>query len=362
MDTWIKFDQNKIQLNQVNSEISNPIYTEFQKLILKFCWEWMNGLELITLQTSGSTGVPKIITVTRDQLRASAHLTAAAIGLCKNDTSLICLNTQYIAGIMMVVRSLEVGMNMIIVEPTSNPLEKISPTDRIDFAAMVPIQIHTIVKSAQKVRLNEFKMVLVGGAALGNSTIRELQNMACQFYATYGMTETISHIALQKLNGENRQPYFEALPGISLSKDERDCLVIYAVHISDKPIITNDLIEFVTPTKFRWLGRADHVINTGGVKVIPEKIESIIEVIFSEMNLTNRFFVAGLTDELLGKSVTLFIEGKEWSKETEALIQQKLKSSLTRYERPKSIRYVPQFTETETGKINQLQTVALINS
>jgi len=357
-EVWIDLHHQRFSLDQVKKGITQPPSGDYSKSVLDFCHHWLNGQEKFELQTSGSTGTPKAIQLTRNQLIASARLSASVLGLQKNYRALVCLDTRYIAGIMMMVRSLESGMNMIIAEPSSNPFEKLTPRQKIDFAAMVPLQVEAILKSPQRKQLNKMKVLLIGGAAVNANTIAEIENLKCSCYATYGMTETISHVALQKLNGENAQAYFEALPGISLSKDERDCLVIFAGHIGDKPIVTNDLIEFITPSKFRWLGRVDNIINSGGVKVIPEKVESSIQVIFHEMGFTRRFFIAALPDELLGKSVNLFMEGSPLPKETEEFIQQQMKSSLTRFERPKSILYIPTFKETDTGKINKLQTLA----
>ncbi len=275
MEPWIKFERNQIAISDIQSGIFSYA-NNVDHPALQFCEKWLSGQESFTLQTSGSTGTPKQINVTRDQLKSSAHLTAKAIGLQKNDTSLICLDTRYIAGIMMIVRSLETSMNMIIVEPSSNPLEKVEEDDTIDFTALVPLQLETILKSPQREKLNKIKNTLIGGAALNPKTIKELEGLPCSFFATYGMTETLSHIALQKLNGKNAQDFFEVLPGITITKDERGCLVINAPHISVDPVITNDLVELFGSSQFRWLGRVDTIINTGGVKVIPEKIEATI--------------------------------------------------------------------------------------
>lgn len=360
MEPWIKFGRNQIRIDELLFKHSYQSRNDFEKSTLNFCKEWLTGQESFTLQTSGSTGLPKQITVTRDQLKASAKLTTKALGLVKNDTSLVCLDTRYIAGIMMIVRSLEVGMNMIIVEPTSNPLEKIEEGVSVDFTAFVPLQLETILRSADSKKLNQIKIALIGGAALHHKITKEIHALKCHFFATYGMTETLSHIALQKLNGKDAQDYFEVLPGITLNKDKRDCLIINVPHISNEPIITNDLVEFITSSRFRWLGRADNIINTGGVKVIPEKIESSISLIFEELNLSNRFFIAPLPDNLLGQSVNLFIEGNSFETQIEDSIQEKINRSLSRFERPKSIRYISPFINTETGKINKNKTVALM--
>ncbi len=358
MEPWIKFEHGQINPNEIRSELSIRLDSEFEKSAFQFCKEWLSGKESFILHTSGSTGVPKKITVSRQQLKASANLTTAALGLQKNNTSLVCLDTRYIAGIMMIVRSLEVGMNMIIVEPSPNPLEKINKEDVIDFTALVPLQLDTIMKSGQKEKLNQIKIALIGGAALNHKTIKDIEGMKCNFFATYGMTETLSHIALQKLNGPNAQDYFESLPGITLSQDERGCLKIFAPHISDELITTNDLIEFITPSQFRWLGRADTIINTGGVKVIPDKVETSIRVVLDKLDITNRFFVAALPDTLLGETVNLFFEGAPLPKEMEEMIQKKIKETVNRFERPKSIRYLYAFVNTDTGKINKGKTIA----
>jgi O-succinylbenzoic acid--CoA ligase len=166
----------------------------------------------------------------------------------------------------------------------------------------------------------------------------------------------------KKLNGSNAQDHFEALHGIALSKDDRGCLVIHAPHISDKPIVTNDLVEFVTPSTFRWLGRADNIINTGGVKVIPEKIEASIELILDEFNISRRFFIAGLPDPMLGQSVTLIMEGDSLPVHIQEQLLKKMMELLDRYERPKSIHYVSKFNTTDTGKINKLKTLAMLHA
>lgn len=361
MEPWVQFHQKKFYLSDLPNALAQAQH-DFERASLHFISTWIKGKEIFTLNTSGSTGEPKPITITRNQLRASAQLTITALNLKKNQTALVCLDTRYIAGIMMIIRSLEAGMNMVLVEPCSNPLEQVNEDMPINFTALVPLQVETILGSPHRKQFEKIRSILIGGAALNLRTIHELKALPCNCYATYGMTETLSHVALQKLNGSNAQDHFEALPGIALSQDDRGCLVIHASHISDKPIVTNDLVEFVTSSTFRWLGRADNIINTGGIKVIPEKIEAAIELIFDELNVSTRFFIAGVPDSTLGQSVTLIMEGHELPVHIQELLQKKLMESLERYERPKSIRYVSVFVSTDTGKINKLKTIALLHA
>lgn len=327
---------------------------------IHFCRDWLNGKQEFVLSTSGSTGTPKKISVTRAQLKASAQLTATYLNLNKEYTSLVCLDTRYIAGIMMLVRSMETGMNMYVVEPTANPFEKIPKDVSIDFVALVPYQLEAILQSEYKSRLNSIKIVIIGGAPVSDKLRKSLAEFDCSFYSTYGMTETLSHIALQKLNGADAQTFFQVLPGISVQTDDRGCLVIQAPHINPEPNTTNDLVEMLDVDKFKWLGRVDNVINSGGVKVIPEKIESIIESIMSTLGLSNRFFIGGLSDATLGQTVALVLEGEKLSLGHEENLWKRLKENLSRYEIPKSIHCVTKFIQTDTGKINKPKTLELI--
>jgi len=348
----ITYTLSEIQQGQFKTNVENSA--------LRFCHSWLNGENENTLQTSGSTGKPKPIHVTRNQLKASAELTNSFLKLQRGYTSLICLDTRYIAGIMMLVRSMEAGMNMYIVEPTANPLEKI-PTDvTIDFMALVPYQLETILGSPHKDKLDKVKIALIGGAPLSTEIRKDLKSLTCTFYATYGMTETLSHIALQKLNGENAQDFFQTLKNISIQVDQRGCLIIHAPHLGSDSIVTNDLVELISENQFRWLGRFDNVINSGGVKVIPEKIESAITPLMIELNLINRFFISGLPDRTLGEAVILFIEGEMLETKLEQTLMQRLKETVGKYEVPKLIRYASKFIQTDTGKVNKLKTLELI--
>jgi o-succinylbenzoate---CoA ligase len=335
-------------------------FTHFEKSALLFCSDWLNGKTFFEIQTSGSTGKPKTIKLERSSMIVSAMATAQAIHLKAGQTSLVCLDVSYIAGIMMLVRSMEVGMNMIAVEPCANPLEKIGSEDKIHFAALVPYQVKTILDSPQKDFFNRIETIIVGGAPLDESTKKQLQDFSCQFYETYGMTETISHIALKKINGKGKSEYFEILPGISIWQDERACLCIKAPYLRED-VITNDVVEMKNLQEFIWLGRFDNVINSGGVKIFPESTEKKIENIFAEQQLSNRFFLAGLPDEKWGQKVALMVEGSI-EENAKRKLEETLKLKLSKFEIPKSIQFIEKFSETENGKVNRKSTIASISS
>ncbi|MFM9838006.1 MAG: AMP-binding protein [Cyclobacteriaceae bacterium] len=353
--TVLIIEDNAYELSNL-TVVSNP--ETFSDRVIQFCKQWTDGKTSFEIQTSGSTGKPKAIKLERSSMIASAKASAKAIDLKAGETSLVCLDPNYIAGMMMLVRSLEVGMNIIAVEPSANPFAKLEIKDQIHFTALVPYQVKAILDSPQKEYFNQLETAIIGGAPLDEPTKKKLQNFSCQFYETYGMTETISHVALKKLNGKAKSDYFEILPGITIRQDERACLCIKAPYLPDE-IITNDVVELKSLQEFIWLGRFDNVINSGGVKIFPESTEKKIANAFLQLNFKNEFFIAGLPDDRLGQSVTLIAEGS-LSHDQQQVLETKLKKELLKFEIPRSIKTVQKFVRTENGKINRSKTIARI--
>lgn len=322
---------------------------------IAFIQKWQAGEKEFQLQTSGSTGTPKVIHIKREQMEASARFTIKALGLRPGHTALVCLDTKYIAGQMMLVRALVGQMNIIIKTPDANPLQDLDLQP--DFTALVPLQLEEIIRhESSRSILNKLHAVLVGGAPVSKSLQTKIEGIEASIYATYGMTETVSHIALKKLNGPDRSNLYKAFDEVTLGMDERNCLTINSVLTNFKKIVTNDRVRLHDKHTFEWLGRIDNIINTGGVKVQSERVERVIETVFHELGIDQRFFVAGLPDDRLGEKVILAIEGTEPLKE-EASIRLQLKHSLDKYELPKQLLYFTEFQETATGKVNRKKTL-----
>lgn len=339
--------------------------TSYESEALDFCKAWQDGQSEFVLNTSGSTGTPKPIRLTRAQMRASAHLTGQTLGLQTGDSALVCLNIRYVAGIMMLIRGLELGLPMTIIEPTSNPLEHVDPTTHFAFTALVPLQLQTILeKSPDKLPvLNGMKAILVGGAATSPALEKALQVITAPVFATYGMTETVSHIALRRLNGPSASDVFQALDGVTLGTDERSCLHITSAATNFEQIQTNDVVDLLDKLHFRLLGRADTIINSGGVKIQPELVEKRISQALTNYGLAYRIIVAGLPDDHFGQRVVALIEHDNpvlpdfFSKAWEAA-QGEIRQQIGRYAVPKDVIIVPNFAETLTGKIDRRATVA----
>jgi O-succinylbenzoic acid--CoA ligase len=340
---------------QPDDKASNLL--ENEKSVLLFCRQWLSGQEEFTIHTSGSTGTPKPIVLHRKQMTASARMTGQALGLASGDKALVCLNTAYIAGIMMLVRCMELQMEAHIVSPSSNPLEEL-PTDlSIDFAAFVPLQVQTMLGKASSTlpALNKMKAIIVGGAPVSFALEQEIRQIEASVYSTYGMTETVSHIALRQLNNSQRTDLYKAFDEVELGTDSRGCLTIRSVLTGGDKLATNDLVELIGEHQFRWLGRADQVINSGGVKIHPAITEQKLEKVFYDLNVSARFFITAIPDDKLGETVILFIEGYQDQINAEEFKQTMIRH-LSRFEIPKKILFTDQFLETATSKVDRLKT------
>jgi o-succinylbenzoate---CoA ligase len=328
--------------------------TEFESATFKFISAWFSGTDAFTTQTSGSTGTPKNLTFTKSQLIASASRTLKALNLTESTTALVCLNTNFIAGKMMLVRALLGNMKIIAKEPIADPFHDL--LEQIDFVAVVPLQLQSILKNPKNAsHLKKLQTLIIGGAPLPSTLYYSIQSLPCSVYATYGMTETISHIALQRLNGPRPDQYFTTLSGIAIKQDHRDCLIIESPELPE-PVVTNDIVELISDHTFYIVGRWDSIINSGGIKISPEKVELAVASVFHEFGIDAEFCVIGMPDETFGERLILLMEGAPVSDLLSADILYRLSGKLSKYEVPKAIQTIRNFPRTPTGKIDRLRT------
>lgn len=309
----------------------------FEQHIGTFLLDWFDEKSYIELSTSGTTGVPKVIKIEKQAMLESALATGDYFGLEPGDTMLHCLPTNYVAGKMMWVRSFILGLDMKFVEPTSNPLDKID--ENFDFCAMVPLQAKNSLAKLKKKRI---KKLIIGGVTIHKALEKDLAKLPMEIYETYGMTETITHIAAKRIGAEA----FSVLPNVSVSADDRECLVINAKNISKELIITNDIVKLISDTQFIWEGRYDNVINSGGIKLMPEQIEDKLST-----RIPRRYFIFGKPDEILGQKVVLYVEGEPM------LVEESVFDVLNKFEIPKEVLFIPKFKETATGKIMRNESI-----
>ncbi|WP_034257009.1 AMP-binding protein [Adhaeribacter aquaticus] len=331
----------------------------YEAKVLEFSRNWLNGQQEFLIHTSGSTGEPKNIILTRSQIEASARRTIQVLGLQANDRVLVCLNVEAVAGMMMLVRAFMADLHLTIIEPIGNPLAFSKTEQPFDFISLVPYQLQTIIfeTPAKKLILNFAKAILIGGAPVSSDLEAQIQNIKAPVYHTYGMTETASHIALKRLNGKTPDNYYQAFPDIELAQDERGCLTINGDITQHQTIITNDLVNLLPNNCFEWLGRADNTINTGGYKVQLEKVEVLLAQALLMLNTGCRSFVTALPDEKLGKRLIAVLESEKFDTILEQNLRQELAKVLTKYELPKAFYFTTTFEATPSGKIDKIKTL-----
>ncbi|WP_027136519.1 AMP-binding protein [Gaetbulibacter saemankumensis] len=347
---------NRFKLNGIHfsfEELNDVAYNyikegyPYEQILGWFILDWIDEKDYIYANTSGSTGVPKKVKLSKQAMVNSAIATGDFFNLEPGDSALLCLPMEYIAGKMMLIRAVILGLELDLVEPTSKI--ELPVSINYDFSAMVPLQVRNSLNIIENI-----KTLIVGGSPMSQVLKGELQTYKTHVYETYGMTETVTHIALKQINNFSDDApefndVFRTLEGVTVSQDERGCMVINAPKLAKDIIITNDVIKWHSHSTFEWLGRFDHVINSGGVKLFPEQIEAKLQ-----KNMSTRFFVAALPDENLGQKLILVVESED------NRLDKKVFSVLDKFEIPKAIYAVSKFEETTSGKIRRRATLKKI--
>ena len=319
---------------------------------MAFIDEWNNDSAYVEVKTSGSTGEPKRMLVEKRRMLNSARITCDFLGLKPGDTALLCMSTDYIAGKMMVVRSIERDLKLIEVEPCGHPLDIKHLTLNIkhsqfsifnfqfDFAAMVPMQVYNSLQvPEEKERLMAIRHLIIGGGAIDEAMEAELRTFPHAVWSTYGMTETLSHIALRRISGPEASEWYMPFPTVRLSTTDEGCLVIDAPEVCAQTLTTNDIVELKSDGRFRIRGRKDNVICSGGIKIQIEEVEQTLK-----KYMRVPYIISKRKDEKFGEIVVLLTEGD--TAEAQTICQQ----VLPKYHQPKVYLHVNQIPLTETGK------------
>ena len=337
---YLDFSQPNFDFNAI--QVTN----EFEQSVKDFLVEWFSDSDIMIAHTSGSTGTPKEIILTKENMRKSANMTGKYLQLEKGNSALLVMPVTYIAGKLMLVRAVEIGLKLICMQPTSHiSLDEINrgisqDFTSIDFVALTPMQVENSIDFVSRCQ-----KLIIGGAPLSEKVKQELFAFENEVYETYAMTETITHIAFKQVANQkypNTEQVFEAFDEVTISQDERGCLVIDTPY-DGLQVVTNDIVEIIDSRKFNWIGRADNVINSGGIKLFPEQIENKLKPF-----IHSDFYITSKADELLGQKLILVVEGEERSLDFSS-------ADLTKYQVPKEIVFIPTFPRTESGKIKRQQ-------
>ena len=340
-----------------------------------FLSEWNNDSDRVLVHTSGSTGKPKPMMVEKKRMLNSARITCDFLGLKPGDSALLCMSLDYIAGKMVVVRSIERHLHLISVSPSGHPLKDIN--EEITFAAMVPMQVYnTLQVPEERERLTHIRHLIIGGGAIDASLEKELQALPgnIAIWSTYGMTETLSHIALRRINGDEASEWYQPFDSVKISQTDEGCLVIDAPLVCAETLVTNDIVEIesyiynkvekhdkveknemMEKLRFRIKGRKDNVICSGGIKIQIEEVEALLKP-----HLEKPFMIAKKKDEKFGEIAVLLTEDEDLKK-VEATIRRLLsgksddsnkssESKSHKYWIPREYLHVEHLPLTETGK------------
>lgn len=318
----------------------------YEKVTGNFLIDWLNKDDFLYVNTSGSTGQPKAIKLKKQAMVNSAIATGDFFGLQPGDTAIDCLPSYYIAGKMMLVRAMILGLEIDCVEPSAHPI--FDYEKHYDFCAMIPLQLKHTINYTERI-----KTIIIGGSKITKPLLEKIKASTSKFYETYGMTETVTHVAVRQLasKGHKGEPFFKALPNVTFGQDDRKCLVINASKLVKEELTTNDIVDLKSEMSFKLLGRYDNVINSGSVKLFPEQIEDKFQPVIDE-----RFIVAGEDDATLGEKLILIVENP---RDSVASIENRIKQlkGLTKFEVPKKIYTIDKFSETVNGKIQRSKTI-----
>lgn len=331
----------------ISDFISNTHHTRIENEVAEFLKMWYSDEGSIEVKTSGSTGHPKIIRLDKEFMAQSAQRTLHFFRLEEENRVLLCLPVKYIAGKMMIVRALIGKLDLHLVEPETD--FSFLQQNKFRFVPLVPQQIRKILKNEPSPGLwmKNIDVVLLGGTSVPHAIEQQLKNFPVACYSGYGMTETASHIALRKINGNEANEYYHCLDRIDVGLTESGCLKIFIPGCQEQPLLTTDLAELKDYKTFRILGRNDHVIISGGIKFSPEQLEKKLEPF-----ITDPFLISSLPHESLGEQLILLVEGKE-SAEYLKRLQHICQRTLEKYENPRHIRFVEQLPHTNNGKISR---------
>ena len=300
----------------------------------------------LEVNTSGTTGAPKRMTISREDLIASARLTGGTFDLRENDRTLHCLPSNFIAGKMMLVRAMVLGLDLHLIDPRGSVLENLRTRDRFRFAAMVPLQLHRAIQEDRARVEQQFEMILLGGGPVSMALIEDVRELNVQVFQGYGSTETVTHVAMRRLNGRARSDRYHAIGQITFERDDRGCLIVHTPHLRTRSHFTNDLVDLIDERSFRWRGRYDNVILSGGKKIFPEQLEERTGGL-----LPYPHFFMPIPDDKLGQAVALVIETARPGKEAIQEVIDLLTNLLHPHEMPRRISATRKIQRTQTGKM-----------
>lgn len=337
-DAYCQVDKLGLKRNMKKHAFWGPIRDTLFQLVI--------ATKGLPASTSGTTGPPKWMIIPRRDLVHSARLTGETFGLLPGDRALLCLPCDFIAGKMMLVRAFALGLDLHIVDPRGSVLENLKVPDRFRFTAMVPLQLHRIIQEDRTRVERQFDTILLGGGPVSEAFIEDIADLDVKVYQSYGSTETVTHVAIRRLNGPEKTDHFNAIGKVHFGRDPRGCLVVYTPHLSTNQHLTNDLVELIDDRTFRWLGRYDNVILSGGKKIFPEQLEAKTASVIPFPH-----YFTKVHDDVLGQAVMLVLETDLPQNEVLPEVLEKVMAVLHPHEWPRRVQALKRIERTGSGKV-----------
>lgn len=318
--------------------------------------DWISELRMTMAQliahgnlpatTSGTTGPPKRFSIPKRDLAMSARLTGATFNLMPGDRVLHCLPARYIAGKVMLMRAFALGLDIHFIDPRGSILKNLKVDDRFRFTAMVPLQLHRAIQEGRARVERQFETILLGGGPVSDALLEDIRTLDARVFQSYGSTETVTHVAIRRINGSSPEDHFTAIGECHFARDPRGCLVVHTPHLSTKQHVTNDLVELMDDTHFRWLGRIDHVILSGGKKIFPEQLEARTAGVIPYPH-----YFTHAADPVLGQAVMLVLETELPQEQVLPEVMEKLMAVLHPHEWPRRVQALRRIQRTDSGKV-----------
>lgn len=330
-----------------SEKLQQPKLAAHEKSLFQFIAAWISNQDSIFCNTSGSTGIPQKISMEKTKMLASAALSASFFQWQKNDNFLLALSPDHIGGKMMIVRAFFSGCQLWQIAPSMDT--NLFELPQIHFTALVPTQVQKLCKHSENIKwLRSIKQVIVGGAPVSPHLKQQINNFPNAIYETFGMTETISHVALKLIAQNSKDAHFRTLGNTNVATTPDGQLILNAPHLGIFDLLCNDVVKCSNPHTFEWLGRRDNVINSGGKKIYPEVVEAKIGNRWSMP-----FFIAAKNDELWGEKVVIVLETEKDHDNILNIIQ----PVLEKHEMPKEVIKIKKFEYTANGKIKRKATL-----
>ncbi len=342
----------------IENQVNKNKLTAYQKMVVDKVEWWFSTSDQIKISTSGSTGIPKEIKLTRNQILSSIKHTIEYFNLQPEEKAFLPININFIGGLMMIFRCLESNMELDIIEPTSNPAVFLS--DNVyKITSMVPLQLETAFNEGYQKKLNQVDNIILGGGPVSKKLENIISNLDCDVFHSYGMTETASHIALRPLT-KPLSDWFEVFPAIEIKQSTDGCLEIKGGVTNNQWLKSNDVV-YIENNKFKWLGRKDFIINSGGIKINPEMIEALLYDYLGSQIASN-FIVGGIKDEQLGEKVAIIAtKGSSNVFDLRNINQYLIDSGLDKYKLPKALLFLDYFDFTGSGKLDRKKILTRVN-